>query len=51
MEDFDRDYWMDAKESMKYGIVDGILKNYKASFHQIFICHSYKRFIFGCLHE
>jgi ATP-dependent Clp protease protease subunit len=25
MEDFDRDYWMDAKESMKYGIVDGIV--------------------------
>jgi len=25
MEDFDRDYWMDATESKKYGIVDGIL--------------------------
>ena len=25
MEDFDRDYWMDAKESMAYGIVDGVL--------------------------
>jgi ATP-dependent Clp protease, protease subunit len=25
MEDFDRDYWMDAEESKKYGIVDGIL--------------------------
>ena len=25
MEDFDRDFWMDAKESKKYGIVDGIL--------------------------
>jgi ATP-dependent Clp protease protease subunit len=25
LEDFDRDYWMDAKESMKYGIVDGIM--------------------------
>jgi ATP-dependent Clp protease, protease subunit len=24
MEDFDRDYWMDAEESKKYGIVDGI---------------------------
>ncbi len=24
MEDFDRDYWMDAKESIKYGIVDKI---------------------------
>jgi ATP-dependent Clp protease, protease subunit len=26
MDDFDRDYWMDAEESKKYGIVDGILK-------------------------
>ncbi len=26
MEDFDRDYWMDAEESKKYGIVDGIIK-------------------------
>ncbi len=26
MEDFDRDYWMDADESKKYGIVDSILK-------------------------
>ena len=26
MEDFDRDYWMDAKESMEYGIVDKIVK-------------------------
>ncbi len=25
MEDFDRDYWMNAKESIKYGIVDDIL--------------------------
>ncbi len=25
MKDFDRDYWMDANESLKYGIVDGIL--------------------------
>lgn len=25
MEDFDRDYWMDAKESLTYGIVDGIV--------------------------
>ena len=24
MKDFDRDYWMDAKESVAYGIVDGI---------------------------
>ncbi len=24
--DFDRDYWMDANESLAYGIVDGILK-------------------------
>ncbi|MBP9186726.1 MAG: ATP-dependent Clp protease proteolytic subunit [Bacteroidia bacterium] len=26
MHDFDRDYWMDAQESLAYGIVDGILK-------------------------
>jgi ATP-dependent Clp protease protease subunit len=26
MEDFDRDYWMDAKESKEYGIIDEILK-------------------------
>jgi ATP-dependent Clp protease protease subunit len=25
MEDFDRDYWMDPKESMAYGIVDKII--------------------------
>ena len=25
MKDFDRDYWMDADESVKYGIVDGVL--------------------------
>ena len=25
MEDFDRDYWMDATESKKYGIIDDIL--------------------------
>lgn len=25
MKDFDRDYWMDAKESVTYGIVDGVL--------------------------
>ena len=25
MKDFDRDYWMDAKESVSYGIVDGLL--------------------------
>lgn len=24
MKDFDRDYWMDAKESLEYGIVDGM---------------------------
>ena len=24
MKDFDRDYWMDAKESIDYGIVDQI---------------------------
>ncbi|SRR5690606_14668765 len=26
MKDFDRDFWMDAEESVEYGIVDGILK-------------------------
>lgn len=26
MKDFDRDYWMDAKEAVEYGIVDSILK-------------------------
>jgi ATP-dependent Clp protease, protease subunit len=26
MKDFDRDYWMNAEESIKYGIVDGLLK-------------------------
>ncbi|MDQ6902266.1 MAG: ATP-dependent Clp protease proteolytic subunit [Bacteroidota bacterium] len=25
MEDFDRDYWMDANESKKYGIIDAVL--------------------------
>ena len=25
LKDFDRDYWMDAKEAVDYGIVDGIL--------------------------
>ena len=25
MKDFDRDYWMDAQESINYGIVDGVL--------------------------
>ena len=25
MKDFDRDYWMDAQESLEYGIVDGII--------------------------
>ena len=25
LKDFDRDYWMDAQEAVKYGIVDGIL--------------------------
>lgn len=25
MEDFDRDYWMDAEESKKYGIIDGVI--------------------------
>lgn len=26
MKDFDRDYWMDAKESVQYGIVDAVLE-------------------------
>ena len=26
MKDFDRDYWMDAKESIKYGIVDAVME-------------------------
>ncbi|WP_127846410.1 ClpP family protease [Psychroflexus aestuariivivens] len=26
MKDFNRDYWMDAKESVEYGIADGILE-------------------------
>ena len=26
LQDFERDYWMDAKESIDYGIVDGIYK-------------------------
>ena len=26
LKDFDRDYWMNAEESIKYGIVDGIMK-------------------------
>jgi ATP-dependent Clp protease protease subunit len=25
MKDFDRDYWMNGEESVKYGIVDGII--------------------------
>ena len=25
MKDFNRDYWMDAQESVEYGIVDGII--------------------------
>ena len=28
MEDFDRDYWMDAKESVAYGIVDGVMDKF-----------------------
>lgn len=27
MKDFDRDYWMNADESVKYGIVDGLVKS------------------------
>jgi ATP-dependent Clp protease protease subunit len=26
MKDFDRDYWMDAKESLEYGIVDQLIE-------------------------
>ncbi len=26
MKDFDRDYWMDAKESIEYGIVDKLIE-------------------------
>jgi len=26
MKDFDRDYWMDAQESIAYGIVDGVIE-------------------------
>ena len=26
LKDFDRDYWMDAAESIEYGIVDSVLK-------------------------
>ena len=26
MKDFDRDYWMDAKDSLAYGIVDGLIE-------------------------
>ena len=25
MKDFDQDYWMDAKESIEYGIVDHVM--------------------------
>jgi ATP-dependent Clp protease protease subunit len=28
MEDFDRDYWMDAKESIAYGIVDKVIDKF-----------------------
>jgi len=28
LKDFDRDYWMDAKEAVNYGIVDGILEKF-----------------------
>lgn len=26
LKDFDRDYWMNAEESIAYGIVDGVLE-------------------------
>lgn len=29
MQDFDRDYWMDARESVEYGIVDGIIERFE----------------------
>lgn len=29
MSDFDRDYWMNADESLEYGIVDGLVKELK----------------------
>ena len=28
LKDFNRDYWMNAEESIKYGIVDGVLKKF-----------------------
>lgn len=28
LEDFDRDYWMDARESISYGIVDGVMDKF-----------------------
>lgn len=28
MSDFERDYWMDAKESLEYGIVDGMVEKF-----------------------
>ncbi|HCR49062.1 MAG TPA: ATP-dependent Clp protease proteolytic subunit [Rhodothermales bacterium] len=28
MQDFDRDYWMDAQESVAYGIVDGVAERF-----------------------
>ena len=28
MKDFDRDYWMDAKHAIEYGIVDGIIEQF-----------------------
>src|SRR6201995_5396127 len=28
MKDFDRDYWMDAKEAIEYGIVDGVFDKF-----------------------
>ncbi len=29
MKDFDRDYWLNAKQSVEYGIVDGIADSLK----------------------
>ena len=35
MKDFDRDYWMDAKEAIEYGIVDQSWKKFKPDFINI----------------
>ena len=30
LKDFDRDYWMDAKEALEYGIVDQVIERYNS---------------------